>query len=124
MAFSYFTNRLETNIYEDQSPYNDLADELAKQDHFNNANIVPIDRDISKYATHVSEAFTFNSYTHNKPLQLMLNHFQRTDINWNLTRIKNEIILDKVSDNTITYFLDEDINYTPIFEPIIDSEHY
>ncbi|GET50152.1 hypothetical protein GLOIN_2v1690433 [Rhizophagus irregularis DAOM 181602=DAOM 197198] len=64
-----------------------FTDELAKQDHFNNANIVPIDRDISKYATHVSEAFTFNSYTHNKPLQLMLNHFQRTDINWNLTRI-------------------------------------
>lgn len=73
--------------------YNDLADELPKQGHGSEPitvnpkillgalmipvwdNIEPIDHDICKFAAYIKEAFIFDSFTYNKSLRLIFNHF-------------------------------------------------
>ncbi|CAG8761426.1 14170_t:CDS:1, partial [Rhizophagus irregularis] len=45
-----------------------------------------IDRDTQKFTKSITEARTFDSFTHNSPLQDMFAHHNISEINWPLTQ--------------------------------------
>ncbi|PKY44539.1 hypothetical protein RhiirA4_458869 [Rhizophagus irregularis] len=126
-----------------------------------------IDRDIRKFSKTITDAQTFDSFTHNTKLQDTFSHHKLSDINWPVTQawLKHNETSDtpincKVEDDTIshlgfcssvlpelnriikdfkanlytkislhadhrrmTFFLNQDLNTSPLLRPISDKSH-